>query len=164
MAKDSFTVTVRIEGVRETLRVFNALPKNANDALKDRTKEIASKVAESATAAGVRAGSQAALVSRSVKVKRDRVPAVQAGGSSPALGRYGAPPSALLFGSEFGMDSHSGWYRKSRYDESAGSQYHPHTGQVGAWFFPTVEREAPAISEAWNRVADDIVHSLIEGG
>jgi hypothetical protein len=161
VAKTGLTIKIKIEGVRETLRGFNALPKNANDALKDRTKEIAAKVAQSAKDAGVRAGSQAALVSRSVKVKRDRVPAVQAGGSSPALGRYGAPPSALLFGSEFGMNAHSGWYHQSRYNESAGSQYHPHTGRVGAWFFPTVEREAPAISDAWNRAADDIVGKLI---
>lgn len=164
MAKTGLTIKVKIDGARETLRAFNALPKNANDELRDRTKEIATKVAQSAKDAGIRAGSQAALVSRSVKVKRDRVPAVQAGGGSPALGRYHVPPSALLFGSEFGMDAHSGWYRKSRYDESKGFQYHPHTGQVGAWFFPTVEREAPAISEAWNKVADDIVANLTEDG
>jgi hypothetical protein len=156
VAKTGLTFKVSIAGVRETLRALNDLPKVANVELKNRTKELATRIAQSAKNAGGRAGSQAALVSRTVKVKRDRVPAVQAGGSTP-LGRYGTAAFNLLFGSEFGMDAHSGWYRKSRYDESIGYQYHPHTGTIGLWFFPTVEREALAIADAWDKVAADII-------
>lgn len=164
MAKTGLTINVKIDGARETLRVFNALPKVANDELKDRTNEIAAKVAQSAKDAGIAAGSQAALVARTVKVRRDRVPSVQAGGSTP-LGRHGAPAFSLLFGSEFGMNIASGWFHKSRFfPDWDHFQYHEHTGQQGAWFFPTVERQAPEISEAWNKVADDIVEHLSEAG
>lgn len=156
MAKTGLTFKVSIAGLRETLAKLNELPKEANKELRTRTQELAGKVADSAKAAGIRSGAQAALVARTVKARRDRVPSIQAGGSTP-LGRHGAPAFKLLFGSEFGMDRHTGWYRKSRYDESVGFQYHPHTGTVGLWFFPTVEREAPAIADAWDKVAADIV-------
>lgn len=156
MAKTGLTFTVRIDGLRETLARFRDLPKEASDQLRTDTQKLAQTLADSATRAGTEQGSQAALVARTVKARRDRVPSVQAGGGT-RLGRYGAPASALLFGSEFGMNRHSGWYRKSRYDDSVGFQYHPHTGQEGAWFFPTVEREATHISETWQRIADDIV-------
>jgi hypothetical protein len=165
VAKTGLIITVRIDGAKETIRAFNALPKNVNRELRDRTKELATIMAQSAKDAGIRQGRQAALVARSVKVQRDRVPAVVAGGGSPPLGRHGAPPSALLFGSEFGMNVASGWFHQSRFFKDwSHFQYHEHTGQTGAWFFPTVERMAPEIGEAWNKVADDIVRSLVAGG
>lgn len=148
MAKTSLTFKVSISGLRETLAAFKDLPKNATVELKDRTQELAVKVADAAKASGSRVGGQARAVARTVKARRDRLPVVQAGG-----GRA----SGMVFGSEFGMNRHSGWYRKSRYDESIGFQYHPHTGQVGLWFFPTVEREAPEIAEAWDKIAADII-------
>lgn len=156
MAKTGLTFKVSIVGVRETLAKFKELPKEANNDLRKRSQELAGKLAESARAAARRTGHQAALVAPTVKARRDRVPSVQAGGST-RVGRYGVPAYAVLFGSEFGMDRHTGWYRKSRYDESIGFQYHPHTGTVGLWFFPTVEREAPAIADAWDQVAADII-------
>jgi hypothetical protein len=156
VAKSGLTFKVSIKGLRETLAAFRELPKEANAELRTRTRELADKVAQSAEAAGIRSGAQAALVARTVKARRDRVPSVQAGGGA-RLGRNGSPAYALLFGSEFGMNEHSGWYGKPRYDESTGFQYHPHTGTIGLWFFPTVEREAPAIADAWDKVAADII-------
>jgi hypothetical protein len=155
VAKSGLTFTVRISGVRETLAKFRELPKEASAELRTRSQELAGKLAASARSAGERQGGQAALVARTVKARRDRVPSVQAGGST-RLGRYGAPAFKLLFGSEFGMNQRSGWYGKPRYNRDTGDQYHVHTGTVGAWFFPTVEREAPAIADAWNTAADDI--------
>jgi hypothetical protein len=156
MAKTGLTLTVHITGLRETLAKFRGLPKEASDALRTWSQELAGTLAESARAAGIRQGRQAALVATTVKARRDRVPSVQAGGST-RLGRYGAPAYALLFGSEFGMNSHSGWYHKPWFADSAGFQYHPHTGQQGAWFFPTVERESGQIADAWNNAATDII-------
>lgn len=156
MAKSGLTIKVSISGVRETLAKFNGLPKEASDSLRNASQELAGILADSARAAGLRQGSQAALVATTVKARRDRVPSVQAGGSA-RLGRHGAPAYGLLFGSEFGMNRRSGWYRKGRFAQSVGHQYHPHTGTEGLWFFPTVERESPAIAEQWNKAAEQLI-------
>lgn len=160
--KQALTVNVAIDGVRETLAAFRSLPKEANNQLRERSKALAELIATRAKAAGQAEGAQAALVARTVKARRDRVPVVQAGGTRK-LGRYKVPAYALLFGSEFGMNQRSGWYASQRYRRSDGYQYHPHTGQEGAWFFPTVEASAPEISREWNAAADEIVRAFAGG-
>jgi hypothetical protein len=160
VGKTGITFTVRITGIRETLAKFRDLPKDASAALRTETLKLSQAIADAAQRAGRSQGGQAALVARTVKARKDRVPSVQAGGATPLLGRYRKPPFTLLFGSEFGMSQHSGWYRRSSYRHSVGFQYHAHSGQTGAWFFPTVEKEAPRIDQAWNAVADKVLRDF----
>ena len=94
-------------------------------------------------------GPQDAIVARSVRARRDRVPTIQAGGGGKA-GR-------LVYGSEFGMNKRSGWYGARRYRRSAGRQFRPHQGAQGYWFFPAVEQAEGEIGRAWNEAADEIV-------
>lgn len=163
MAKTALTVTVRIDGLRETLQAFREMPKDANDELRDRSRELAQVLADRARAAGQAEGGQAALVAGTVKAARDRVPVVQAGGTRK-LGRHKAPAWGLLFASEFGMTRRSGWYASPRYGRSTARQYQPHQGQQGIWFFPTVEGAQTEISRQWNQAADAIVRKFSDGG
>jgi len=156
MAKTGLTFTIRESGVKETLAAFRGLPKEANKALRQRSKELVAALVPKVQSAAMAAPTpQAALVAPTVRPASDRVPAIQAGGRSA---------TAVVFGSEFGMNRHSGWYAAPRYESSTGLQYHhEHTGREGLWFFPTVEREGPALIRAWQRAADDVVREFTAG-
>lgn len=163
MAKTTLTVKVRIDGVREILRAFSVLPKDAQNALRDHSQKIARKLAVKATVdVAAHGGPQGPLLATTVKAVRDRVPAIQVGGTR-RLGRRAAPAYGMLFGSLFGMNGRSGWYSASRYAASAGRQYRPHQGQDAYAFFPLVEREAPTISREWHAAVDDVVRKFSDG-
>jgi hypothetical protein len=157
--KTSLIVSVRIEGVRDTLAAFRKLPKDANTALRKASLTIAEAVATEARAGAVAEGAQAALLAPTVKAVRDRVPAVQAGGTK-RVGRKRAPAYKLLFAAEFGMNRRSGWYSDPRFEGSEGRQFKPHQGQKGLWFFPSVEAQQSRISREWNEAADEIIQSF----
>jgi hypothetical protein len=144
--KQALVITIRQEGVRETLAAFRGLPKEANVALRDAAGKIAQRFATAATAAGIAEGSQAALVAKTVRAGRDRVPVVTAGGSKRLGGRK-APAWKLLFGSEFGSNRFTQFRRT-------------HQGTDGIWFFPTIEREAPAIIKEWREAADQVLRAF----
>jgi hypothetical protein len=163
VARSAITVTVHIEGVRQTLRKFQALPKDASNRLRDKSKQLAEFLALKAKAAAIADSPQAALMAPTIKAVRDRVPVVQAGGPK-RVGRNKKPAYGLLFGSEFGMTGRSGWFNNAQYQSSTGRQYRPHRGSRGYWFFPLVESEAPAISRAWNQAADEAVAEFVKGG
>jgi hypothetical protein len=143
------TLNVRIEGVRETLAAFRQLPKEASNELRTAAGEIAQDLAVDAQAAGRAEGYQAALVAGTVKVARDRVPVVQAGGTK-RLGPRSAPAWRLLFGSEFGSN------RFRQFPEV-------HQGRDGLWFFPTIEANAASISARWNAAADRTIAAFTKG-
>ncbi|WP_250009135.1 hypothetical protein [Actinoplanes sp. M2I2] len=142
MAKKELLVTVRIDGIRETLAALAKLPKEANDELRAAALEISKELSEAAKQAGEREGGQAALVATTVKRRRDRVPVVVAGGTKK-LGRNRAPAYKLLFGSEFGANYYE--------------QYRPHLGRGSYWFFQSIEAEQATIAKKWLDAADAII-------
>lgn len=149
MAKTALTVSLHVTGAREALAVFRRLPKEASASLRDRTLALAQTLAIR-VAAGARADSpQSALMAPTVRARRDRVPAIEAGGMT-RVGRNQAPAYKILFGSEFGA-------RTLR-------QFRPHVGRGSYWMFKTVEANESAIGAAWLKVADDIVRSFSAGG
>lgn len=145
MAKKELMVTVRIDGLRETLAALRALPKDASNELRTAALEISKELATAAGESGTREGGQAALVATTVKARRDRVPVVVAGGTK-RLGSNRAPAYKLLFGSEFGAD---------RFE-----QYRPHVGRGSYWFFRTIEDEETEIAERWLTAADEIIRKF----
>jgi hypothetical protein len=164
MAKTTLVVTVRIEGVREILRAFTVLPKDAQNAIRDHSQALARKLAVKAVVdVSAHGGPQGPNLATTVKAMRDRVPAIQVGGTR-RLGRHLAPAWGILFGSLFGMNSRSGWYSAARYANSTGRQFRPHRGQDAYAFFPLVEREAATISREWHAAVDDVVRKFSEGG
>jgi hypothetical protein len=146
---DTITFKFHVTGVRETIRAFRDLPKDASTELRDRTLVLSQALAEQVRAAGMADGPQSARAAESVKAQRDRVPVIKAGGTKRS--------SAVLFGSEFGMTRRSGWYAARRYNASAGRQYRPHQGRHSYWFFRTVEDHDAEIARAWGQVADAVL-------
>lgn len=142
--RKSFTVSVQVEGMRETLDALKALPKEANAAIRDASKELAQSLATKIKlAAGRDRSPQARLVASTLKVKRDRVPVIEVGGTK-RIGRHRVEAHELLFGAEFGSHRFKQFHKR-------------HTGTTGSWFFPTVEREQAEIIAAWDQAADEIV-------
>lgn len=149
-ARQTFTVRLDLDGVPETLRALRRLGPDASDALRAASLTLSEDLAAKIRAAGQAEGRQAALLVGTVKARRDRLPSVTIGGSSPAVGRRWpgrgrAKPYELLFGSEFGGHGHG---------------FKPHRGRQGYWINPTVERENPAINRAWNGAADRVVRTF----
>lgn len=142
--KKSFSVSVSVTGMRETLDAFKALPKDAGNAIRDASKELADKLALSVRQAAGRARQpQAAILAQTIKVKRDRVPVLEVGGTK-RIGRNRVPASRILFGGEFGSNAYKQFHQR-------------HTGTEGTWFFPTVERDKAEIIAGWEKAADEIV-------
>lgn len=151
MANKGITVKVRISGVRETIRAFRDLPKDANNELRQRSQEIARDLAGKIAAAARTDSRQSALVAPTVKAMKDRVPVVQAGGNRK-VGRNRKPAHKVLFGANFGAT-----YLR---------QFRPHrgAGQDDYFFFSTVEANEGAIDRQWNAAADEIISRWGSGG
>lgn len=151
MGKTSLTMNVNIDGVRETLAKLKGLDKAASDALRDHSDKLAGFLARQVQgrARGDRSP-QAKRVAGTVRVMRDRVPVLQAGGTTRVASSR-APAYKLLFGSEFGSNVLK-QFRKS------------HRGTQGSWFFGTAEDYSSEISQAWNEAADEVVEHFSQGG
>jgi hypothetical protein len=145
VAKTGLTITIRVDGLKETLRALNNLPKDADKEIREKAAVLSHKIAAAAAASGRREGSQAAVVATTVRARRDRVPVVTAGGSK-RLGRNREPAYKLLFGSEFGA--------------TRLRQYKPHIGRDSYWFFRTVEDEQVTIMAEWMKAADEIIEKF----
>jgi hypothetical protein len=148
VANDSLTIRIHIDGLKETLAALSKLPKDASQEIRDKAAELSKELAAAASASGRAEGSQAALVARTVRAARDRVPVVVAGGTR-RLGSNKKPAYKLLFGSEFGA-------RKLK-------QYKPHVGKGSYWFFRTIEDEEVEIAAKWLEAADAIIRKFGEG-
>ena len=94
--RDVLKVLERLRGVQADLRT------ETNRELRAAAGRTAQGAADRVRAAGMAAATpQAALVARTVRVRNDRLPAIQIGGRT-RVGRNGAPAAALLWGSERG--------------------------------------------------------------
>jgi len=80
-------VEAYIEGLNDVLRAFRALPKEASAELRTSSARIASQhmVPAWQNAALYNAGPWGQVIADSVRVKRDRLPAVQIGGNRKAF-------------------------------------------------------------------------------
>lgn len=153
MAKKKTSLTIRVteEGVLDTLKALNRLPKDANNELRDRAQKLAeSLVPKIQSAARADVSPQAALMAPLVKARRDRLPVIVAGGTK-RVGRRRVPAWAVLFGAEFGANRFP-QFRKA------------HTGRDGSWLFGVVESERTAIFRAWDQAADAVVRKFSDGG
>lgn len=158
MASGNLTMRVNIRGLRETIRAFGDLPKDASQELRTGSMKLAQSLAPKAAAAARSEGSQAAAVASTVKARRDRVPVVIAGGAKRVT-KNRARAGDLVAGSEFGIHARSrfGWYAAGRYSHSAGRQYKPHQGAFSYWFFRAFEAAQPEIEREWLDMADAII-------
>ncbi len=163
MAKGTtFTVKVRITGVREMQAAFRRLPPEANKALRRETLGLSKDLAEKIRAAATASDSQSALVAKTVKARSDRVPSIVAGGTTqvgprrkyapPSWSRkHRAPAHKILFGANFGA-THLNQFRPHR--PAGGDDY---------WFFKTIEANEARVSAGWNRVVADVAEEWRRG-
>lgn len=138
---------VEVIGGAEILRAFRDLPKQASEELREASTEIATGLVADLQAAARAEGRQAALMVPTVKVKRDRIPVIQAGGSK-RVGRKRVPAGKLLYGSEFGSNLR---------------QFRPHLGTGSYWFYRTVQARDGEIYAEWLEAADRIMQAFGEG-
>jgi hypothetical protein len=155
-------IEVRMDGVRQTLRAFRDLGRDASGDLREESVKIATGFVPRMQAAARADGPQSALMAPTVRVKRDRVPSVQAGGGK-RVGRHKKPAGALIYASEFGMNSRSGWYGRVRYRQSRGRQWHPHRGAASYWFHRTADRQMDSVYRQWFAVVDRLIRRWASG-
>lgn len=149
MAQQSIKIDVRVDGARQTLAAFRRLPREASNSLRERSMELAAVLAGRVASAARGDSRQSALMAPTVKARRDRIPSIEAGGST-RVGSNHVPAYKILFGSEFGARTLP--------------QFRPHLGRGSYWLFRTVEDNQVEIASAWSRVADDIVRSFDRDG
>lgn len=141
---------IEAEGVAETLRAFQGLERDirmeANSKVRAAARELAGDLAtELRAAAGSSGVPVAPRVARSVKVKSDRYPTVQIGGSS-RVGRHGGTAAALVWGSEQGPKG-----EVNHFGVPPGAGY---------WIKPTVERfESGRAPDRFRRAIYEIARS-----
>jgi hypothetical protein len=149
MANKAISISLHVEGARETLAAFRRLPKDANNALRDRSLELAQALATKVASAARSDSGQSALIAPTVKARRDRIPFIEAGGST-RVGRNRVPAYKVIFGSEFGARTLP--------------QYRPHVGKGSYWMFKTVEANEAEIMSTWMKAAADIQREFESGG
>lgn len=101
-------VEAYVDGLNDVLRAFKALPKEASNELRQASNKIASDYMVPAwqNAALYNAGPWGQVIADSVRVKRDRVPAVQIGGNRRAFSG-GATPTMVRYPSSTGEGKES---------------------------------------------------------
>lgn len=143
MASKALVINIKIDGLRETVRAFRDLPKDASAELRDAAGEIADDMVGWIRNAAENDSAQSALMAGTVKVVRDRVPAVTVGGSGK-VGSNRVPAYKILFGANFGS-------RSLR-------QFRPWAGQGQDYFiFSNIDTHAKEIEARWLDAADKII-------
>jgi len=156
--------------VKQILRAFRRLDKEANTRLKDLSRNIAGDIAvelKNAARGAPFYSDQAEEVARTIRVARDRVPSVAVGGSKRFTNRRGqrVPVGLLVTGSEFGsvVPRQRERFRRPK-QPRGGLQFPPRSprqgrGNRGWWLFPRLRRLQPDILRRWlqgaQRVADE---------
>jgi hypothetical protein len=132
----SDTVT-EIKGLPQLLRVLNKIPKDLQAEVRDASGEIAADLVSGAQNA---AHTPLQLkVAGALKVKRDRVPVVRAGGKTSD----GTPVKDLFYGAEFGGGR-----------RSTTQQFPTHRGRLGYFLYPTARARGRKYAEKWAEAVD----------
>lgn len=138
-------IGVPVDGLRPMLDRIRALPKTAQNEVREAAQAIADDEAQRLRAAGSRAGGLAARVAPTIKSRRDRIPAI-VGGGAKRVGDDGQGRSGdLFFGAEFG-----GQGRRTT------QQFKPHRGTDGYWFFNQLRDDQDRMMQRWMQVVDAI--------
>lgn len=141
----TLTIGIEVENLPGMWRRLRALPKTAQQELRDAARMISDDEAARIRSAAAGDSPQAAAVAPFIRARRDRVPAIVAGGHSKAGVSGGAKAGEVFFGAEFG-----GRGRKRRKAVKHGSrvvvhqttlQFRPHRGREGYWFFETLRAD-----------------------
>jgi hypothetical protein len=150
-AYDAYTVP----GLTAALR---SLPKESQEQLRRAANDLVGPLAGDARARAARLGGVAALVGRSVKPKRDRVPSVQLGGSGILPPRNGRRRSrlpsqrlnAVWGGAEFGSDRFAQF----------GSRWTGRDEDAGRFLYPAIRAGAGDITREYLEALDRALRAI----
>jgi hypothetical protein len=153
-ADQIITIRPDLHQYRGLLHALNTLPKKANHQLKTDVASISLWTATQMRGAAMGAPfpKQAAVVARTIKPQRDRVPSVTIGGAKYRTSG-GAWAGNLLYGNEFGAKT---------FFPNGGRRFPYRSPQVGRgnegyWIFPTLRRIQPEITRRWKHAVDAIL-------
>ena len=134
-----------VVGLNDILSAFRALPKEASAELREASQAVADKHMAPAwrNAALNYAGPWGQVIADSVKVKRDRVPAVNIGGARKKLSG-GASPNMVRFPSDKGNRGRAGQDMPRAF------------GEGSDWMANVKQYQGPALQE-WAAAVDRIV-------
>lgn len=141
-------ISIHIDGLDQTLRALRGMPKEASAALRDRAGLIAADMVGWVQARAFTP--QQDRVADTAKVVRDRVPAIQLGGTK-RITRTRTPAWKILFGANFGA---------RRFP-----QFLPWAGRGRDYFiWAAVEAHEAQIERRWLEAVDETVAAFGAGG
>ena len=149
--KERISVGIQAEGVKETLRAYRKLDKDAQNKAKDKVKEV-SEVLAGRIRGSAPADRRYQALQQSVKSGRDRVPVIRIGGRATPRVSGGGGPRELVIGMEFGADQSgpNAWRFPPRTPRRG-------RGNAGYWIFPTATREHKNIVKLWQDSLDPVL-------
>jgi hypothetical protein len=160
--RTSVTVRPDLADYRGLLKALSAMDKEAQHELKNDVYGISAWTAQGIERAGFAHPiypRQAAIVARTVRPARDRVPTVYVGGGKGRVSG-GANAGQLLFGNEFGGDRNAFGNRNAF--PNGGYRFPARTsregrGNKGYWIFPTLKGMQPEIKRKWFKAVNDVM-------
>lgn len=152
MAKQTVSIKINDEDLRELQRAIFKMEKASKDDLKNEVMEIAKDaVPEFQRAAQT---TRQRTLRPTVKARKDVTPVIEFGGNRSAGVSGGATYSQLLFGTEFGATRaflrNGGRAFPARSPRSG-------RGSRGYWIFPTAKKIQPTITRRWYQSVDDVL-------
>ena len=142
----------QIEDLPGILRRLSKLPKTAQQEIRAAAQAIADEEAGRIQAAAAGSSRQAAAIAQFIKSRRDRVPAISAGGSRKSGLASGAKAGEIFFGAEFGGGAR--WTTQ---------QFRPHQGTVGYFFYPTLRADQERMVQRWLSAVNAIEREWTNG-
>lgn len=139
---------------------FKRLDSDANGRLKTEVASISAWTQQGLIMSSYSAvmPAQAAVVAKTVKFNRDRIPNVSIGGArGQASG--GAVAGNLVFGNEFGANPTS---VNGRFP-NGGRRFPYRNGNVGNWIFPALKGMQSEITRRWKAAVDGVLNEWSKG-
>jgi hypothetical protein len=154
--RESVKLGFQIEGLRETIKAFNKLDKDAKNAARDEVKKIAELLAGRIRAKAP-ADKRYQNLAVTVRAGRDRVPVIYVGGRANPKVSGGGGPRELVIGMEFGADQQgpNAWRFPERTPRLG-------RGNAGYWIYPTVRANQDEIVRLWFDAMDRIINEWSE--
>jgi hypothetical protein len=137
-----------VDGYREAIAAFRKMPRDASQEIRLASTRIADlEVSAIRSAAG--GNRQAAAAAQSLRVRKDRFPALVIGGARKVTATGAA--GDLLFGAEFGAAP------------TTPGGFRPHRGTTGYFLFPTLRRDSTRMWAEWLEAAEKVVSAWDRG-
>lgn len=160
---------IQLEGYKGLIARLNRLPKTAQVEMREAALEISEDEARRIAAAGAADDAQSQAVARFVKARKDRLPAIAAGGARKTGVSGGATAGQLFFGAEFGGGSTKAFTAQTEtYKTRSGkertrttgfsfaggkrsttNQFRPHRGRRGYWFWEQLREDEARMLARW---------------